>query len=142
MTSKTEQKPFSERIDNIIEKLLKPSNLFTRMVDPHGVQVDCVICGEVRLDPDSTGVTCGGSQCLLEIGREFRDLPEDVYREMENARQKLISIINNLGVNSEIPLEDLLLIDLCKLIDDEVSRLQLSLEELTKITEENKKSRQ
>lgn len=36
----------------------------------------CLICGQIRLDKDPTGLTCGDVRCLVGISRKFEKLSE------------------------------------------------------------------
>lgn len=66
-------------------------------INPHGGKEKitvCEFCGTPRIDSDPTGITCGKPQCLLELGRRWKeeiesDTLDDVIDSLKEIAAKL-----------------------------------------------------
>jgi hypothetical protein len=71
----------------------------TLPINPHskkGLEITtCVICGNTRIHPDLTGITCGEPECLLELGGQFGEKEKEVI----NVLEKVLGI---LGMENKI----------------------------------------
>ncbi len=82
-----------------------------------GDRKKCIICGQIRMNYDSTGATCGQEKCLQELGHmanEFeiyrKELKKEMAREIDYAsklKNNILEIAKILGIdNPEENIED------------------------------------
>jgi len=84
----------AQRINRIFGLIERENNWF-----PLTNQYSCIICKNIRLDPDPTGLTCGDTKCLAELGKRV-ERSNEIGEEKEYLQEKVVEIAKLLGVET------------------------------------------
>lgn len=99
-------------------------------INPHGGKEGitvCEFCGSPRINSDPTGITCGKSQCLLELGRRWKegeiesDTLNDVVCSLKEVAAKLEIDNKTLSDDAE---------EICEKIKEKVEPIGCSFQHL------------
>lgn len=105
-------------------------------INPHETKENqmtfCEICGSPRIYPDPTGVTCGNSQCLLELGKQWKE-KEETKELINNVVNTLKEVAAMLEIDNEALPDDAE--EICNKIKEKVEPMDSALQHLKEVAQ-------